>query len=146
MVRVPPGRARSTEASSAIRAGARSPMGEPLAILPPTVACARTCREPKRCSSGPRSGASSESGVILSATVTPAPSLRVSSSFSIDRSAPILPRSMTPSKRAWLLFTQRPTSVDPAMSCAVGTSLRACHRSSSVLGTTNRPLDPCRSR
>ena len=38
----------SSVASSAISAGARSPIGEPLAMLPPTVPEARTCTEPKR--------------------------------------------------------------------------------------------------
>ena len=41
----------SSSAPSAINAGGMSPIGEPLAMLPPTVPEARTCFEPRRRSS-----------------------------------------------------------------------------------------------
>ena len=47
---------RTTLPPSAIRAGARSPIGDPLAMFPPTVPLARTCFEPKRRMSSLRSG------------------------------------------------------------------------------------------
>ena len=47
---------RTTRAPSAISAGGPSPMGEPLAILPPMVAALRTCTEAKRRSNSPKSG------------------------------------------------------------------------------------------
>ncbi len=55
-VRVPPAERSSTVASSTMRAGGVSPMGEPLAMLPQTVPAVRTCLEPRRRSSSPRSG------------------------------------------------------------------------------------------
>jgi hypothetical protein len=60
-------------APSAIRAGGLSPMGEPLAILPPTVAAFLTCQPPKRRTSSPRSGSMAASAVAASSTLTVAP-------------------------------------------------------------------------
>ena len=43
-------------APSAIRGGGVSPIGEPLAMLPPIVPMLRTCSPPMRSNSGPSAG------------------------------------------------------------------------------------------
>src|SRR6185369_7014601 len=50
----------SMVAPRAINTGGMSPIGEPLAILPPIVPMARTCFEPSRRRSSPTSGSISE--------------------------------------------------------------------------------------
>src|SRR5208282_4720983 len=65
---------KTTLPPSAISAGARSPIGEPLAILPPTVPLARTCFEPKRRNNSPKSAWIAPSSGAASSNVIVAPS------------------------------------------------------------------------
>ncbi len=64
---------RCSVAPSAISAGARSPIGEPLAMLPPTVPDARTCRESEAMHEHPQIGVDPRQGGQRSAWGTPAP-------------------------------------------------------------------------
>ena len=59
-----------SRASSAISAGGRSPIGEPLAMLPPTVPALRIWMEAKRRISSPRSGCRRASAAVASRWLT----------------------------------------------------------------------------
>ena len=100
-----------------------SPMGEPLARLPPMVPDARTCAEPKRRMISAKSGWTVTRGVMASASVRPAPSDSALSPASMAVKAPRKrPNQMIFCGVCSALVIHKPTSVAPDRISASGCS------------------------
>ena len=127
---------------SAISAGIESPIGEPLATLPPSVPELRIGTEAKRSQASCSSGHSRSSAAKASASVAAAPISSASSSSAIRASASTAPTwTRSPSGRCCLV-THRPTSVAPATIRASGRAATIAASSSTVRGAKKR-WPPC---
>ena len=119
-------------------AGARSPIGEPLAILPPTVPEARTWAEPKRRINSPRSGSSRASAGCARAWLTMAPMARPASPSSSAASSLTRPSQMIFSISRSDLVSHRPTSVEPASSVASGWAAQSASSEARFAGAAKK--------
>ena len=111
---------RITWAPRAISSGMESPMGEPLATLPPRVPELRTGRPAKRLAKVLSCGRSATSAAKASVSVTAAPMAMWCGYVSTRRSSSTWVTSSTWPNCMCILVTHSPASVQPATSCASG--------------------------
>jgi hypothetical protein len=121
-------------ASSAISTGAESPMGEPLATLPPIVPAWRTGGDAKRSHSSVSGGQCCASAPQAASSDAAAPMCSAPSAGSMRCSSGTRPMSISSGSSRSCLLTHRPMSVAPASTRAWGRVARSVAKSASERG------------